>query len=53
MAAIMQRTTPSITITIDPDDFQLSAVTKIELKVRVTITQGTHVFAMLGAHMAC
>lgn len=23
------------------------------VKVRVTITQGTHVFAMLGAHMAC
>lgn len=34
MAAIMQGTTPSITITIDPDDFQLSAVTKIELYVK-------------------
>lgn len=34
MAAIMQGTTPSITITIDPDDFQLSNVTKIELYVR-------------------
>ncbi len=34
MAAIMQGTTPSITITIDPDDFQLSNVTKIELYVK-------------------
>lgn len=34
MASIMQGTTPSITITIDPDDFQLSNVTKIELYVR-------------------
>ena len=34
MAAIMQGTTPSITITIDPDDFQLSAVTRIELYVK-------------------
>lgn len=34
MAAIMQGTTPSITITIDPDDFQLSAVTRMELYVK-------------------
>lgn len=34
MASIMQGTTPSITITIDPDDFQLSNVTKIELYVK-------------------
>ena len=34
MAAIMQGTTPSITITIDPDDFLLSNVTKIELYVK-------------------
>lgn len=30
----MQGTTPSITITIDPDDFQLSAVTRMELYVK-------------------
>ena len=30
----MQGTTPSITITIDPEDFQLSNVTKIELYVK-------------------
>ena len=34
MANIMQGTTPSITITIDPDDFQLSAVTRMELYVK-------------------
>ena len=34
MASIMQGTTPSLTITINPDDFQLSAVTKIELYVK-------------------
>lgn len=34
MDAIMQGTTPSITITIDPDDFQLASVTKIELYVK-------------------
>ena len=34
MASIMQGTTPSITITIDPEDFQLSNVTKIELYVK-------------------
>lgn len=34
MASIMQGTTPSITITIDPDDFQLSAVTRMELYVK-------------------
>ena len=34
MAAIMQGTTPSITITISPDDFLLSSVTKMELYVR-------------------
>lgn len=34
MAAIMQGTTPSITIHIDPEDFLLSAVTKIELYVK-------------------
>lgn len=34
MAAIMQGTTPSITITIDPDDFLLSSVTRMELYVR-------------------
>lgn len=27
MASIMQGTTPSLTITIDPDDLQLSSVT--------------------------
>lgn len=34
MANIMQGTTPSITIHIDPEDFLLSAVTKIELYVK-------------------
>ena len=34
MVSIMQGTTPSLTITINPDDFQLSAVTKIELYVK-------------------
>lgn len=34
MTSIMQGTTPSITITIDPDDFQLSAVTRMELYVK-------------------
>lgn len=34
MAAIMQGTTPSITITISPDDFLLSSVTKMEMYVR-------------------
>lgn len=34
MASIMQGTTPSLTITINPDDFQLLAVTKIELYVK-------------------
>ena len=34
MASIMQGTTPSLTITINPDDFQLSAVTKLELYVK-------------------
>lgn len=42
MAAIMQGTTPSITITIDPDDFQLSAVTKIELYVKNGSTLTTY-----------
>lgn len=30
----MQGTTPSITITIDPDDFLLSSVTRMELYVK-------------------
>lgn len=34
MASIMQGTTPSITVHIDPEDFLLSAVTKIELYVK-------------------
>lgn len=34
MARIMQGTTPSVTITINPDDFLLSNVTKMELYVR-------------------
>ena len=34
MSAIMQGTTPSLTITFAPDDLQLSAVTAIELYVR-------------------
>lgn len=34
MASIMQGTTPSVTITINPDDFLLSNVTKMELYVR-------------------
>lgn len=34
MANIMQGTTPSITITIDPEDFLLSAVTRMELYVK-------------------
>lgn len=34
MASIMQGTTPSLTITIDPDDLQLSAVTAVELRIR-------------------
>lgn len=34
MSAIMQGTTPSLTITFSPDDLQLSAVTAIELYVR-------------------
>lgn len=34
MANIMQGTTPSITITIDPDDFLLSSVTRMELYVK-------------------
>ena len=34
MAAIMQGTTPSITVHIDPEDFLLSAVTKMELYVK-------------------
>ena len=34
MAAIMQGTTPSITITISPDNFLLSSVTKMEMYVR-------------------
>jgi len=34
MARIMQGTTPSVTITINTDDFLLSNVTKMELYVR-------------------
>ena len=34
MASIMQGTTPAITISISPDDFSLSAATKIELYVK-------------------
>lgn len=34
MSAIMQGTTPSLTITIDPGDLLLSAVTAIEIYVR-------------------
>ena len=34
MARIMQGTTPSVMITINPDDFLLSNVTKMELYVR-------------------
>lgn len=34
MAAIMQGTTPSLTITIDPEDLLLSAVTAMELYIR-------------------
>lgn len=34
MVAIMQGTTPSLMIHIDPDDFLLSAVTRMELYVR-------------------
>lgn len=42
MASIMQGTTPSITIMIDPDDFLLSNVTKIELYVRNSGTLTTY-----------
>ena len=34
MSAIMQGTTPSLTISIDPDDLQLSSVTAMELYIR-------------------
>ena len=34
MVAIMQGTTPSLMIHIDPDDFLLSAVTRMEIYVR-------------------
>lgn len=34
MASIMQGTTPSLTITIDPDDLQLSSVTAMRISFR-------------------
>ena len=34
MSAIMQGTTPSLTITIDPEDFLLSDVEKLELYIQ-------------------
>lgn len=34
MSAIMQGTTPELTITISPDDLLLSAVTAVELYIR-------------------
>lgn len=34
MASIMQGTTPSLTITIDPDDLLLSAVTAMDIKIK-------------------
>lgn len=34
MASIMQGTTPSLTITIDPNDLQLSMVTAMDVKIR-------------------
>lgn len=42
MASIMQGTTPSLTITIDPEDLLLSAVTVIELYVRNGKTTTTY-----------
>lgn len=42
MASIMQGTTPSITITIDTDDFLLSDVTAIELYVKNGSTVTTY-----------
>ena len=42
MASIMQGTTPSITITINPDDFLLSSVTKVELYVQNGVTLTTY-----------
>lgn len=34
MASIMQGTTPSLTIIIDPDDLLLSAVTAMDIKIK-------------------
>lgn len=42
MASIMQGTTPSVTISISPEDFLLSAVTKIELYIRNGSTLTTY-----------
>lgn len=42
MAAIMQGTTPSLTITIDTDDLLLSNVTALELYVRNNGTTTTY-----------
>lgn len=42
MSAIMQGTTPAITITIDSDDFLLSDVTAIELYIQNKTTISTY-----------
>lgn len=42
MATIMQGTTPSLTISIDPDDLQLSSVTAMELYIRNGNTTTTY-----------
>ena len=34
MASIMQGTTPTITITIDPNDLNLANVTAMDIKIR-------------------
>lgn len=42
MASIMQGTTPSLTITTDPEDLLLSAVTAMELYIRNGNTTATY-----------
>ncbi len=39
MDAILRGTTPSVILAIDPDDFLLSAVTKVEMYIQSTYTK--------------